>query len=530
MTKLRQILLTATVIPAISLAQLGAGFAQSAPGAMRMAQAQPREEEHKAPPAARPPAPAPHAPAAPAAPRPAPQRAEESRPAPAPHVPAPRAEEPRPAAPAPRNEERRPAEPPHAPARAEETRPAPAPHVEERRPAEPPHGPARAEETRPAPHPVSPPPPAAAAHPVPPPPPAAAAHEPPRGAEQARPDQARPNQATPGQPGPAQAGGRPGAGAVAAGVAAGLAGGFIAGTAAHNLEEIHRDRHESHVDGVDIIREPGRTIVGEQGHEYILHDENERFHDLGLSVQTQRRGDDFVSFYGRPDGSQIYTVTDPQGRLLRRYRRFPDGREVVLIDNAYDGGVRNYDEDIVDLPDVPPGVPMSEYNVDADANEQVLYDTLMAPPVAPLPQRYTLDQVLYSPALRARVRSVDLNTLNFDTGSWIVAPGQVDKLAHLADAINKAVSRNPNEVFLVEGYTDAVGNPTDNLSLSDRRAQTVATLLTQEFHVPPENLTTQGYGQQYPKEQTNGPSRINRRVTVQRITPLLAEAGQAPPR
>jgi outer membrane protein OmpA-like peptidoglycan-associated protein len=128
------------------------------------------------------------------------------------------------------------------------------------------------------------------------------------------------------------------------------------------------------------------------------------------------------------------------------------------------------------------------------------------------------------------MRSVDINTLNFETGSWIVGPDQVSKLRVLGEAINKAVAHNPNEVFLVEGFTDAVGNPTDNLSLSDRRAQSVAALLTREFKVPPENLTTQGYGQQYPKEQTTGPSRINRRVIVQRITPLLADTGQAVPR
>ena len=39
--------------------------------------------------------------------------------------------------------------------------------------------------------------------------------------------------------------------------------------------------------------------------------------------------------------------------------------------------------------------------------------------------------------------------------------------------------------------------------------------------MPAENLTSQGYGEQYLKEQTDGPSAINRRVTIRRITPLL---------
>ena len=76
---------------------------------------------------------------------------------------------------------------------------------------------------------------------------------------------------------------------------------------------------------------------------------------------------------------------------------------------------------------------------------------------------------------------------------------------------------------MVEGYTDAVGSPVDNLSLSDRRAQSVAAILTQTYQVPPENLVTQGYGAQALKVQTQAANVENRRVTVRRITPLLAQ-------
>ena len=82
-------------------------------------------------------------------------------------------------------------------------------------------------------------------------------------------------------------------------------------------------------------------------------------------------------------------------------------------------------------------------------------------------------------------------------------------------------------MFLLEGYTDSTGNPQDNLSLSDRRAQSVAALLSKDFGVPPENLTTQGYGDQNPKEKTDGPSAANRRVVVRNVTQLMA-TGNAP--
>ncbi len=86
-------------------------------------------------------------------------------------------------------------------------------------------------------------------------------------------------------------------------------------------------------------------------------------------------------------------------------------------------------------------------------------------------------------------------------------------------------------MFLIEGHTDAVGSDVDNLSLSDRRAEAVAQALTEQFQVPAENLTSQGYGEQYLKVPTQGPERANRRSTIRRITPLLAGQNQvvAPP-
>ena len=47
-------------------------------------------------------------------------------------------------------------------------------------------------------------------------------------------------------------------------------------------------------------------------------------------------------------------------------------------------------------------------------------------------------------------------------------------------------------------------------------------ILSDKFGVPPENLVTQGYGAQFLRDPTPGPDRRNRRVTVRRITPLLA--------
>jgi outer membrane protein OmpA-like peptidoglycan-associated protein len=88
------------------------------------------------------------------------------------------------------------------------------------------------------------------------------------------------------------------------------------------------------------------------------------------------------------------------------------------------------------------------------------------------------------------------------------------------------IAQNPDEVYLVEGHTDAVGSDNDNLILSDERAEAVATALSQNFDIPPENLVTQGYGEQYLKVNTQAPERQNRRATIRRLTELLQSAGQ----
>jgi outer membrane protein OmpA-like peptidoglycan-associated protein len=97
-------------------------------------------------------------------------------------------------------------------------------------------------------------------------------------------------------------------------------------------------------------------------------------------------------------------------------------------------------------------------------------------------------------------------------------------LFYLGQAMEEVLGEHPDEVYLVEGHTDAVGRDYDNLILSDRRAEAVAVALSQNFEIPPENLVTQGYGEQYLKIPTEGPDRQNRRATIRRLTDLLTQA------
>jgi OmpA-OmpF porin, OOP family len=312
----------------------------------------------------------------------------------------------------------------------------------------------------------------------------------------------------------------------------------------NRIDEIRAERHETRQGNQVIIREPDRTIIREGNQTIIRHSDGDRFRYGARDVHMDRRGNDNVTTIIRPNGDRIVNVVDQNGFLQRRSRFMPDGREVVIIDNhrrgpspgAIAAGIGiglGIGALIVAMPPPVVHIPRERYIVDYGmAPPDYIYDALLAPPVEYIERPYTLDEVRYSAPLRDRMPRVDLNTVTFEIGAWELTPDQIGKLAVIADGLNRAIAQNPGEVFLIEGHTDATGSDVDNLSLSDRRAESVAIALTQQFNVPAENLTTQGYGEQYLLIPTQGPERANRRVAVRRVTPLLtgnAQPGQPQP-
>lgn len=291
-----------------------------------------------------------------------------------------------------------------------------------------------------------------------------------------------------------------------------------------------------------IIKEPGnRTIIRQNNKAVIIKNDSDRIVRVAKTRSITRSDGTNVTIIQRPNNSSVYNVTDTNGQLVRRYRRDAQGQEQNIIDNRRrDKFGRNLAlgvgigagvavgalllKSIVDVPPPRVDVPRRKYIVDYDqANDEEVYEAFSAPPVERLERRYTLDQVRATPRLREHMRRVDLNDINFDTGSWEVEESQYSKLDRVARAMMRVIDRDANEVFMIEGYTDAVGSENDNLTLSDRRAESVAVILTEQFQVPPENLTTQGFGEEYLKVETDDSERLNRRVALRRITPLLSQ-------
>jgi outer membrane protein OmpA-like peptidoglycan-associated protein len=174
------------------------------------------------------------------------------------------------------------------------------------------------------------------------------------------------------------------------------------------------------------------------------------------------------------------------------------------------------------LPPLRLSISIDEYILNsADAEPAVYLDFLMEPPVEQVERLYTVEEVRRSARVRDKVRRIDLDSLTFEFGKATIAEDQVQRLSDVAGAMSKILENNPAETFLIEGHTDAVGRDEANLLLSDRRAETIAVALSDVFGIPPENLVTQGYGERYLKVRTEAPERLNRRVTIRRITPLV---------
>jgi outer membrane protein OmpA-like peptidoglycan-associated protein len=278
--------------------------------------------------------------------------------------------------------------------------------------------------------------------------------------------------------------------------------------------------------GQTVIQEDNRTIYQVNNQYFIQHNDVERFRAYGGDYHADRLPDgNTISIFARPGGIRIEVETDTYGRPLRRVRISPDGERYVLFENRHiEAGVGfSFGSFVVDLAPPEFDMPREQYIVDADqASEDDMYNALEAPPVEPLERTYTLDEVCASVHLRERMRSVNIDTIHFESGSWEIGPDQASRLESVAAIMRNIVSQNPREMLLIEGHTDAVGSAVDNLSLSDRRAEAIANVLSQQFGVPAENLVTRGYGKQFLLVDTDGPEWRNRRVVIRRITPLLS--------
>ncbi|WP_275782964.1 OmpA family protein [Pararhizobium gei] len=231
----------------------------------------------------------------------------------------------------------------------------------------------------------------------------------------------------------------------------------------------------------------------------------------------------------RPNGVRIVTIYNQYGDIVQRTRIDREGAEYLMIyAPEVDEGPRPPAYDVGD--DLPPmrlQVPVRDYIIDTSSEpDRDYYEFLSEPPVEQVERTYSIDEVRSSARIRDKVRRIDLDTITFASGSAEVPLSQAKTLRKVADAMLQVIEKDPGETFFIEGHTDAVGGDQPNLVLSDERAESVASLLTEVYEIPAENLVTQGYGERFLKVRTEAAEQENRRVTIRRVTPLVRPVAQ----
>jgi outer membrane protein OmpA-like peptidoglycan-associated protein len=111
------------------------------------------------------------------------------------------------------------------------------------------------------------------------------------------------------------------------------------------------------------------------------------------------------------------------------------------------------------------------------------------------------------------VVSLSGDTLKFDTGKAVIKPEGEEVLAKLAGVIKKY----PENRISISGHTDNVGKPSDNVTLSQRRADSVRAFLLAQGLPSRCVLSSTGYGQEKPvaDNKTMDGKAANRRVELQ---------------
>ena len=263
-----------------------------------------------------------------------------------------------------------------------------------------------------------------------------------------------------------------------------------------------------------------RVVVRQYDGSYVVYkDDNALLREPGSTVTTQtfRDGSTRV-IVERADGSQITTIRDASGRVLQRVAYDNKGRATILIDDMQP-------EIWVDVRDLPRPRP-NRTMIELEDQNAALRAAMAAADIEDLGRKFSLRQIRTIPQVRDLAPTITMNTITFASGSAAVEPSEAARLNKLGQLITDLIAENPNEVFLIEGHTDAVGSAASNLALSDRRAESVAKALTEYFDVPPENLVVQGYGESELLVPTGSDERANRRVAVRIITALLQQTAR----
>lgn len=242
--------------------------------------------------------------------------------------------------------------------------------------------------------------------------------------------------------------------------------------------------------------------------------------------------------------------------ILDLQRFIPEDREILLTPDvrtpeniAGDSGLESIDPTALEsalaeapaMPlELPAETPLSDNQLSIEAHSGVddglareLLDEATREGTG-LDERYvTLDDLIGLPGGRITdiTRPIYMPTdLLFDFASHELRESARASLMMLGMLID----RNPDTIFVIEGHTDTIGTEENNLQLSLRRADAVASWLQQSLRISDERLRIEGFGKSQPLVYPDGTpeqQQPNRRVEIRMLRPNGANAqenGESP--
>jgi len=223
--------------------------------------------------------------------------------------------------------------------------------------------------------------------------------------------------------------------------------------------------------------------------------------------------DAFVRHFGGVDTARTVDTTPVVAQSVKKERSiFPWVAAACILGVALWYGLR---PNRIEVPETPPVGTAGTYTYTPPNLGNYVPRTLVDGTVITVPERGVENRLLAFIVDSSRPVDTttwfDFDRLLFDTGSATLRPESNAQLRDIA-AILKA---HPNVQVKIGGYTDNVGNPADNQTLSQERADSVRAQLV-SMGIDGSRLTAEGYGEEHPvaDNSTEAGRAMNRRISM----------------
>ena len=192
------------------------------------------------------------------------------------------------------------------------------------------------------------------------------------------------------------------------------------------------------------------VVLKPDGTYQVYKDDDALLHRPGNTLRTESyRDGSSRTIVDRPDGAQIVTIRDATGRVLRRVHYDNRGHERVLIDDLEP-------ERVIVLSSLPKA--RNRPIVISPQDRDVALKVAMAErQIKKIGRSFSLRQVRDIPQVRHLAALIDVDNITFASGSSALSATEVDALSDLGALMQDILDTNPDEIFLIEGHTDAVG-------------------------------------------------------------------------